>query len=296
VPLVMVKSDKRAREKPCLRCGYSLRRIDALHCPECGLSVWRSLNANDALEWSNPPWLAKLAVACTVLAVVQVIGIVAYVLSDISIVMILRHMPRLMVWWLRFWPWSPLIAAAYQVPLAAGLVLLSANEGRHPDKCKPFRWACRIVAAVCTLAALVSLVSLVNGMMPLARPGWGMFWTASQVVLKASIIAGVLAAFAYLRKLAQRIPHGRVAKVCGWMLLVPLLSLVKTVPFFAMRFAFDLFGVLFACLPLIYLPVSAGMLMWFANEFRKASVAAEKGWASETASAEAVGVPPDRYA
>lgn len=292
MPLVMVKSDKRAREKPCLRCGYSLRRIDALHCPECGLSVWRSLNANDALEWSNPPWLTKLAVACTVLAVVQVVGIVAYVLSDVSIIMILRHVPRLMVWWLRLWRWSPLIAAVYQVPLAAGLVLLSVEEGRHPDKWRPFRLACRIVAAICALAALVSLV---NGVVPLGRPGRGMFWTASQVVLKASIIAGVLAAFAYLRKLAQRIPHGRVARICGWMLLVPLLSLVKTVPIFAMWFAFDFFGVLFACLPLVYLPVSAVMLVWFAKEIRKASVAAEKGWASETAGAE-VGLRPDGYA
>ena len=44
MPLVIIKSDRRAREKPCLRCGYSLRRIDSTHCPECGLSVWLSLN------------------------------------------------------------------------------------------------------------------------------------------------------------------------------------------------------------------------------------------------------------
>lgn len=292
MPLVMITSDKKARDKPCLRCGYSLRRIDALHCPECGLSVWRSLNQNDALEWSNPPWLAKLAVACTVLAVVQVVGVVAYALSDVSVLMILRHVPGLVHWWIRLYRFSPLIAAVYQVALAAGLVLLAAEEGRHPDKWKAYRWACRIVAGLCVLATAISLI---NGATPLVRPGRGLFWYAGQVVLRVSIIAGVLAAFAYLRKLAQRIPNGRVARWCGWLLLAPLLSLVKAVPIVALWFAFDLFGVLFACLPLIYLPVSAGMLVWFARELRKASVAAQKGWASETAGAE-VGLRPDGYA
>jgi ribosomal protein S27AE len=46
------QSDARAREKPCLRCGTSLRKnLDDKYCPECGLSVWLSLNLNDTLEW-----------------------------------------------------------------------------------------------------------------------------------------------------------------------------------------------------------------------------------------------------
>ena len=61
MPLVIIKSDRRAREKPCLRCGYSLRRIDSTHCPECGLSVWLSLNQNDALDFSRPEWLRRMA-------------------------------------------------------------------------------------------------------------------------------------------------------------------------------------------------------------------------------------------
>ena len=27
MPLVLIKSDPKAREKPCIRCGYSLRKI-----------------------------------------------------------------------------------------------------------------------------------------------------------------------------------------------------------------------------------------------------------------------------
>src|SRR6185503_17302901 len=79
MPLVMIKSDKRAREKPCLRCGYSLRRIESTHCPECGLSVWLSLNQNDNLDMSNPPWLRRMAVGLWLMAVGSLLGLAGYV-------------------------------------------------------------------------------------------------------------------------------------------------------------------------------------------------------------------------
>src|SRR2546423_5256295 len=64
-----IVNDPKAREKPCLRCGYSLRKLpDARHCPECGLSVWLSLKQGDSLDLSNPAWLRRLATACWVIA------------------------------------------------------------------------------------------------------------------------------------------------------------------------------------------------------------------------------------
>lgn len=288
MPLVMVKSDKRAREKPCLRCGYSLRRIDALHCPECGLSVWRSLNANDALEWSNPPWLMKLVHACRVLALAQVVGLVAFVLANVVYFLALfgRGNPLLAVWGsvARF---LPFLTSGYEIVLAFGLFLLAAEEGRYPDKWRPFKWGCRIVGG---LSAFVAFWTFFGAGVSLARPQWILIPIFLHYSLNLAIIAGVLAAFAYLRKLAQRIPHGRVAKFCGWMLLAPALGLIKAVPFFAIWIAMDLFGWLFAALPLLYLPASVVLLLWFSKEFRKASLAAEKGWASETAAAEPTAV------
>src|SRR5215210_3130796 len=75
-------SDPRAREKPCLRCGTSLRKnLDDKYCPECGLSVWLSLNPNDTLEWSNPPWLRRSAKGAMLLAIAQPLAFVAYLLT-----------------------------------------------------------------------------------------------------------------------------------------------------------------------------------------------------------------------
>src|SRR3954466_6376187 len=84
MPLVMIKSDPRAREKPCLRCGYSLRKIDATHCPECGLSVWLSLNNNDGLDASRPEWLRRMATALWILAGAQGVALPPFAFSTFA--------------------------------------------------------------------------------------------------------------------------------------------------------------------------------------------------------------------
>lgn len=62
-------SNKQARLKPCLRCGYSLLHIaGARNCPECGLAVRVSLSGNLGLEWSNPRWQRFVALGFSVLA------------------------------------------------------------------------------------------------------------------------------------------------------------------------------------------------------------------------------------
>ena len=279
MPLVMIKGDKKAREKPCLRCGYSLRRIDSTHCPECGLSTWRSLNSNDALEWSNPPWLARLSMACAMLAAVQLVGLVAYLLVNLLSFKVALHFREWLPLWVAGLRWYRLIAAAYELGLAVGLWMLAGEEGRHPDKWKPYRMACRIVAG---LLAVVAAWAFISG-----ATRWGSSdgtaWMVGKVMLNLSIIAGTLAAFAYLRKLAQRIPSSRVVWWCGCLLLAPVLSLFKTAPIFPIFLAFEFFGTFLAYLPLTFLPITVVLLVWFAGALRQASIAAAKGWEAETA-------------
>jgi hypothetical protein len=279
MPLVIVKSDKKAREKPCLRCGYSLRRIDSQHCPECGLSTWRSLNSNDALEWSHPAWLKALCVSCAFLAIAQAVGIAAYLLVNFFYFTPLARFEWLLDFWVRTYRWYAVIAAAYEAGLGIGLWMLSRQEGRYPDKWKGYRLACRIVAGIVIAVAAWTLISGATRWGSPMRHGI----MAREFLLNISIIAGTLASFAYLRVLAKRIPSSRIVWWTGILLLAPLVSLLKATPIISMWLAFEFSGMLFAYLPLIYLPITTGFLLWFAIAFRKASVTAAKGWEAETA-------------
>src|SRR5213592_429230 len=95
MPLTIIKADQRGREKPCLRCGYSLRKItDSNHCPECGLSVWLSLNQNDTLEMSNPDWLRRMAMGLWIMAAASLVAAVAYAPASLQDLRLLQYNQR----------------------------------------------------------------------------------------------------------------------------------------------------------------------------------------------------------
>src|SRR5690349_22555814 len=76
---VILVSDREARLKPCLRCGYSLRNIaGAKNCPECGLAVRVSLSSNTGLEWSNPRWQRFRALAYGILAFAMLCSVITF--------------------------------------------------------------------------------------------------------------------------------------------------------------------------------------------------------------------------
>jgi hypothetical protein len=126
----MLVSSERARSKPCLRCGYSLRHVmDRAHCSECGLPIWISLNGNDSLGLSNPDWLFTTAFAAaglglaaggwTVLQAARLVGCVGY-----------GHL------------WTPrpyriddgiVCGALWCVFITSGLLLIR-HEGRWPER------------------------------------------------------------------------------------------------------------------------------------------------------------------
>ena len=264
----IIRSDPKAREKPCLRCGYSLRRIlDAKHCPECGLSIWLSLNQNDALDWSNPEWLRRMSLATLVMAIAQLPAIAAWAFT---------------YWWFARYAWPVLLAGVYFVLFGAGLLLLSSPENRHPDRSEGYRLAGRIVAVA---ALLLGVLLITRALGPAGRQYAFYLWMEpwSVRLVHCVLFAGSACAFSYLRHLARRIPAPRIDRVSGYVPWAVLLGLLGTMRFFL--YATFLYWLLYAFqyLPWVYLPVSAVLLTWFSLTFLHTSRSAAAHWASETA-------------
>jgi hypothetical protein len=269
MPVVMIKSDRRAREKPCLRCGYSLRKIDSQHCPECGLSVWMSLNQNDGLEWSRPEWLRRMSLGLSVMAGSQALGLIPYAL--LALILFGVWSPARGRW---VFTWASLVnvaMAAYLITYHVGLFILTTSEQRYPDRLRGWRIGSWVVGGI---AGLLSLFMLSVALSPVA---FGFLFFATNFVVLASAIVTL----GYLRRLAKRIPNSTLARICAWLMFVPVIPFLKVVPFFGLYLILSLFPFL-EFLPLIYLPVSAVLFVWFALAFRKAATSAEVSWASET--------------
>ena len=288
MPLVMIKSDKRAREKPCLRCGYSLRKLDATHCPECGLSVWLSLNQNDNLDMSNPQWLRRTALGLWIMAAASLIGLAGYIPQAIYQVAYLNWEADVMNAYQAApedyvppppptpmsLPTARLVAAAGWAYLAAyfgGLFLATTHERRYPDRLASWRLAAWVCAGAAALVLLFGLSTLTRHQ-----------WSAGGFAFRLVAVAGALVTWGYLRRIAKRMPNGPLAKFCGWMMLLPALSFLKVFPFCGAFLIYRLSGFL-EFLPVLYLPVAAGIMAWMGSQIRKSAAAADTNWATETA-------------
>jgi len=259
MPLVLVKSDPKAREKPCLRCGYSLRKLlDSRNCPECGLSVWVSLNTNDSLDWSRPEWLRMISFGALLMAAAQCLGLLA------AIVLIYP------IWgpWISSW-----IIGLYLISLGAGMVILSLPERRYPDRLKPHRIFLLIAASLHLLLGLsISAYAAAD------RSALGPYSFFLPFFIEIILLIGALATLLYLRKLAHRLGRHRLSKIMGWLLLIPLLKFIQYSPFLGLYLASQFFG-LSTLLPWLYIPISLGILIYLALGFRHAAKEAEVNWA-----------------
>jgi hypothetical protein len=164
--------------------------------------------------------------------------------------------------------------AVYLLAYHAGMFMLTWNERRYPDRLKGWRVASWVVGAIAGLFALLLLV------WALSLVGYGLLYTAMNIV----ILAGVFVALGYLRRLARRIPNSTLARVCGWLMFVPVVPFLKVFPFFGVYLIMRSLWIA-EFLPLIFLPVTAVLFAWFAIQFRRAAVSAEKSWEAETLTA-----------
>jgi hypothetical protein len=265
MPLVIIKSDKRAREKPCLRCGYSLRgNLDAKYCPECGLSAWLSLNGNDALDASNPLWLRRLVIACIILLAAQAAGLFMWIGIEPALLQNLGQARRSIAI-------LSLVGAVHFFAYNLGLGLLVWPERRYPDRLKTLRYCGWTVAVAGMLAGL--------GMLAVALRTSSLF--LFRLPLHLMLLLEAVATFAYLHKLARRVPNSLLARLCAYLMLLPALSFAKAFPVFAFLVAFQALAVL-EYLPWVYLPVFMGLFGWFIRIFVRAQRLAREQWGAET--------------
>jgi hypothetical protein len=329
------RSDPRAREKPCIRCGLSLRKhLDDRYCPDCGLSVWMSLNANDALDYSNANWLRKASRGAWVMSAIQTVALVAYVVALVGIATSTaasvgkmtaaarhqahragRHAPAAAATQPASQPTSQpaetsaadgaewegeedrfdsgfgsvapgvLSAAAglsglYFVLQAGGLVLLTPHEQRYPDRAKSMRTAARVAAVISGLVGLGLLAlaarTLHSGTGPNAAAAWGL------MLLVEIVFAGcAFCCWLWLRPIARRAGKSSLARLCGYLLFLPVLPFLKAAPFLGL-YLFYLVAPLLHFLPVIYIPLSVYLFARFALLLRQAVPHAEAAWAAET--------------
>jgi hypothetical protein len=157
--------------------------------------------------------------------------------------------------------------AAALVLYLAGLVMVTSNENRYPDRLKAMRISARVL---CAAAALALLLMFRQMLFPTWRGSGFVDWMVRLVAIGTGLLT-----WGYLGRLARRMPHKVLLRVCGAMMLALLVSL-----FYSFIRSSDWLPDL---IPLIYLPASAGVFAWIAILLRRAAREADRQWGMETA-------------
>jgi hypothetical protein len=147
----------------------------------------------------------------------------------------------------------------------AGLLVLTSDEKRYPDKLSNFRVGARVICGFAGLAIILMFLQMLHPT-PWGFPEWMTRLTAT---------AGGMLTWGYLHRIARRMPHKALSRASAWMTVVPLISLAYTF----IRHSDWLPDVI----PVLYLAASAGLFVWFALVLRRTARLADGNWAAETA-------------
>jgi hypothetical protein len=223
MPLAPPTSDKRATTKRCLRCAYSLQDTgDSQNCPECGLAVRISFYASDALDWSNPAWVRRLAYATRLLALAN-----AGVLASVAIAVIGGFVDDRPLWDrykdYGFWMQAPdMLGGCSFMLMAISAVLLAAPERREPESLALRRRVLLIASAVCVAFVAAEILQTIGAI----TIGW---WPSS--ILTGPVTSVLVAVWWYLNGLTRRMPSlavrgprytrdAAIALVAGFLLFI----------------------------------------------------------------------------
>jgi hypothetical protein len=251
----LIKSDPRAREKPCLRCGYSLRKIpDSKNCPECGLPIWISLSGHETFDLTNPDWIRKVRDATYILLGAQILAAL-YLFTSLLV-------GGRLSWILLVLP------ILYLLSYHAGLLLLTYPERRYPDRlAMPRLWA-RIAAT----AGLLLSCWVFN-------PGFFQ-WGFPPLISGLILIFSALATWPLLRKLLVRIPNPKLARCAGYVMLPPASTLLLLFPAVGFIILAE-FPWILVVLAWVYVLGSTVLLYLAARAFHRCIPEAQTNWSSK---------------
>jgi hypothetical protein len=174
-----------------------------------------------------------------------------------------------------------LLAGMYLLVNSLGLLLLTINEERYPDRVKTVRIGARVAAGASSLLGLLLIGLAAPRLFPGGWPTHTLDSTLLLFATEAAFAASAFCAWLWLRRVAQRAGKSFLSKLCGYLLFLPLLPFVKAAPFFGIWFLY-LLSPLVYLLPLAYIPLSVYLFVRFALLLQRAAPDAESHWAKES--------------
>jgi hypothetical protein len=210
--------DERAKLRPCLRCGYSLRsNLDAKRCPECGLTVWLSLTRNNALDMSNPDWLRRMTIGSWVLGIACVCW--ALLLSVWVVQCFAYYWGEILL--------SPMMHLRFALPVIGAIGVFGAawyipSERRWPDK-----------HAATRIGVIVAVVLFAIGVLAFAWfIPWRGTWRAmyfGQAISQLPFDILLIATLLHVIERLNRGFHRRLSRWISWVFVAHLLDLVLAI-------------------------------------------------------------------